>query len=1517
MPHINRIRVNNVKYNFGTQFYDDFIMRFDGKNVLYDLANGGGKSVLLLLLLQNLIPNCTLDDKQPVEKLFRGSNGSTVIHSLIEWKLDDYLIRDDYRYMLTGFCARKAREEDGQNANREVAAIEYFNYVIFYRHYNDNDIVNLPLSDGKERITYPGLKTYLKNLARKDYQLHLYVFERKGEYQRFISQYGLYESEWEIIRGINKTEGHVRTYFESRYKTTRKVVEDLLIEEIIQKAFAMRTASGNEDTADNGRAEGNGAMAGGSDTALMADTLYQIKDQLTELTRRKEEIHHYDQQQEVLKSLGKRIGTLDAMYQDESDLQFDIVKTYQTAVLKGRMSARELAVAEKERELAAGQTAELSRRLETVRIQSSREQLAGLESVTDGYRRELESLQGQQAATRDGLNLKESMNDYLDYVEDQMKYQSIVETVNHAASGQQELLALLKQYTAEWGARYRERCHELDGRILLDKQSLHLNDSRHQVLEAEERETERILAVLEHEIVVNRASEKEHVKAFGRLRDQSGLLIIEAVDKEIRDHKKKLSQAEKQLAETKQTSADMTLRLQELQMEIEKTEPELARVRQDIEKLSGFMKEWQANRDRLQKLLEVYHVKDMDGLRQQIFERYRKLIYEMETRRQQILALEKKKRQLQENNPLAVTEDVQRLMEYIRTCHGITCVYGAEYLKTIGQMEREKLLERMPMLPYTVILKDGFSKVAGDILLPDKDFGDHLIPVTGLETVMSEITPVNGERILFAGKGRRYYLDERMIEKERQRCEEELAHHRRQLARMQDQIETYEKDMEDVSGFQLVYDRQKDGNQAALAENEAMKAQLLGRRENAMEEKKQLEARAAELQTQYNEQEAAMADISGRYEILLQLQSVNEKLAALREKLSEDEQKYGQAKEKQQEQLAEMSKLDSESRGLSDRCKSFAKQKEALVHEWTEYWQIYAGNEAGTVNRDAAINSTNMVDSDDPDGDANTAYSALKGMSDDELKAAFMGVKDAYEKEHLDLADKKQLMESYTRSMERLLKTITDRNQQAERLENMYREGRLYRSSDEQIQVIRDNLRLMEEKFDGLQQKLAVMEADKNKLCGSVSQAVTVIEERYGAYKEVNLNDQGYETYIQNVTKLLDEASGKQSAASRSIERLTRENYYLEGLRRDLERLMAMNHVTAELTKATYSVDTNLKRKYEDLQQRHEQLQLQRYARRDAFEKDKAKAVSSLHLLGAVELAAELREHMSLPEDAEASKRVMASINETIQLIELEKNRVEKNMTDLLTIKETFENQCLQICQNIRMELDKLSKMSVIMMDGEQIQMLGLTIPYIKETFYQQQMSSYIDEVVAMADTFGTQEEKIRYIRQQLAWKRLFAVIVTDMNAIRLTLYKRERIREQSRYLKYEEAVGSTGQSQGIYIQFLIAIIHYISCIHAGASAGEALKKVIFIDNPFGAAKDIYIWEPIFALLKTNDVQLIVPARGATPAITGKFDVNYVLGQKLMNNKQQTIVVDYHSNIVIEEMEYVKIDYEQEVFDFV
>ena len=250
MPQINRVRVNNVKYNFGTQFYDDFIMRFNCRNTIYDLANGGGKSLLMLLLMQNMIPNCTLDDKQPIEKLFRKGSDNTCIHSLVEWKLDSHCIKDGYRYMTTGFCARKARSAEEREITEEREAldtsgtgevsganvsssdntsIEYFNYCIFYRQTGPNDIKNLPLVHNGERVTFNGLKAYLRDVTKEDKGIEVHIFDRKGDYQSFISRYGIYESAWEIVRGINKTEGHVRTYFETNYRTSRKVVEDLLI----------------------------------------------------------------------------------------------------------------------------------------------------------------------------------------------------------------------------------------------------------------------------------------------------------------------------------------------------------------------------------------------------------------------------------------------------------------------------------------------------------------------------------------------------------------------------------------------------------------------------------------------------------------------------------------------------------------------------------------------------------------------------------------------------------------------------------------------------------------------------------------------------------------------------------------------------------------------------------------------------------------------------------------------------------------------------------------------------------------------------------------------------------------------------------------------------------------------------------------------------------------------------------------------------------------------------------------
>ena len=375
-------------------------------------------------------------------------------------------------------------------------------------------------------------------------------------------------------------------------------------------------------------------------------------------------------------------------------------------------------------------------------------------------------------------------------------------------------------------------------------------------------------------------------------------------------------------------------------------------------------------------------------------------------------------------------------------------------------------------------------------------------------------------------------------------------------------------------------------------------------------------------------------------------------------------------------------------------------------------------------------------------------------------------------------------------------------------------------------------------------------------------------------------------------------------------------------IRKDLERITYNAGIDienyAELSESDIEIKDfeSVAKEYEQTAKEYSSILKLEYKKADEFNKYKTKLIDELKNYNGAELAVEVNVSVVLPVNAAKTEQLVKSIEDTNSFIELEKERVHKGIEDMERIKDNFENRCIQTCCNIKTELERLPKLSHIRMDNEDIAIIGLYIPYVKEEMYKDRMSAYIDETIVAAESFKEQEERFRYIRSRLSWKRLFSVIVTDMNSVRINLYKRERIKDQSRYLRYEEAVGSTGQSQGIYIQFLIAIINYISNMNT-VSDGQPLGKTIFIDNPFGAAKDIYIWEPIFKLLAVNHVQLIVPARGATPAITSRFDVNYILGQKMADKRQQTVVVDYYSNVKETELEYTRMDYEQASFDFI
>lgn len=1457
MPHINRIRVNNVKYNFGTQYYDDFVMRFSGKNTIYDLANGGGKSVLMLLLLQNLIPNCTLDEKQPIEKLFRSGNGNTTIHSMIEWKLNPCHVKNGFQYMTTGFCARKARGGAGEEgeASADRAAIDYFNYCIFYRQFNDNDLKNLPLSNGKERITYLGLRSYLQELEKKDFHVEVKIFDRKGDYQRFISQYGLFESEWEIIRGINKTEGHVRTYFETNYRTTRKVVEDLLLEEIIEKSFYHKTGTDRE-------------------AGEMANTLLDLKDQLVLLSQKKNEIHYYDRQIDLLSEFAARVGSLQGMYFKKQGLEEQLVKTYNTT-LKRRVQkehAHEELTAKSE--ALSEQKLEVSRQIDTADIQKKEYQLQMMEQSLEEKQKEIEEAFAISSKKREQLEERECDNYYLNYLEYEKEFLTAKKAVEAILGGSETLEEDLFAMANELKGYVEQEQQELAEIISeLQEQSASLEEEK-SVLEKEEKELAIKLEVLEGSTQKLEEERRKLTEQIQELSREESVLFFSDMRGQCDKAERACTALEKQQKNTAARLEQCGKELYGAEVQNRICQKEERRITTELEALNKELGKHTGLKERMDQLIGIYGG-TYESVENILFQQQKELVLLHQKNMEEKKKLQGKLAALADGIPVPQPAAVSAFLEDVARYYDEKAVSGYDYLREKAAEVREGLLERYPMLPYAVVTSADLEAIGADRKFREKDFGEILIPVISLQALEREKELTDETALIFAGKTE----DAEKIKARLAQLESGFAkayEKERVLKQDYNFVQKFLQQCADYEEKQETYDTLKAQWKQQQLEREEISAKVraLAEQETALKEE------AETLGLEFKEAKKHLENMRKIYEL-------EKKRTAVEDEAVYARRNYADAKASR-ENVHRASLNMRETLETLDQSLNIRRQElKRVLSSWDSFKNYVSDREYPKT-----------------------------GLERKELEAAFLGKKTAYEQKNTDILDKQKLMDSYERSMEQQKEQLQLLGHSLEELHEKEEEKGCIRTEMEQMLILK------KESFE-LQNRLVLLEKEKNaleaalhKTMGSIQHARQMVEEKYGQIEFLEIPIDQLDLFVTGQKAQQKALDAESVLGQKQMRELEEQCYALKAMAQDMERMMKSAGITPENISECLETGMSLKEQYEDLRQAYEKIVKEEAKRLEAIEKEKQLLTATLEKMGAYELSEEIKKNLTSPENELQIKEQVDSLKSVTECLELEKNRIGKDMDSLQGLKDQFEAQCLQNCLNMKEELDRLQKLSKISMDGQMISMITLQVPYIKEELYGDAMSEYIDQIIRQVENFETQAERLNYIRNQLAFKRLFSVIVTNMDAIRLTLYKRERMKEQSRYLKYEEAVGSTGQSQGIYIQFLVAIINYISSINSGNADPLELKKVIFIDNPFGAAKDVYIWEPIFKLLKSNNVQLIVPARGATPAITGHFEVNYILGQKLIDGRQQTVVVDYRSQTEEQELEYAALEYEQETFHF-
>ena len=229
MPQINRVRIINFSYNNNHRnIVDETFDFFQGENALLSLKNGGGKSVLVQLLLQPIIPKTKLMSRK-IEDFFRGKKSPTYV--LIEWKLED-----QGGYLLTGIGLTnkesQVREQDESNNSTK-----YFTFTSNYRQSNVFDIENIPLIKRvNEKIYVETFKDAKKLISAKeknpDFAVELFTDEDKDDYRVHLESFNIFQDEWKsIILKINESEGGVIEIFE-KCKTSQQLMNDWILKSI-------------------------------------------------------------------------------------------------------------------------------------------------------------------------------------------------------------------------------------------------------------------------------------------------------------------------------------------------------------------------------------------------------------------------------------------------------------------------------------------------------------------------------------------------------------------------------------------------------------------------------------------------------------------------------------------------------------------------------------------------------------------------------------------------------------------------------------------------------------------------------------------------------------------------------------------------------------------------------------------------------------------------------------------------------------------------------------------------------------------------------------------------------------------------------------------------------------------------------------------------------------------------------------------------------------------------------------
>lgn len=1440
MSKINRIRIMNLNYNGNTIRVDDETFDLDGKNTLFSLRNGGGKSVLVQMVISLFVNKSYRDFPDRPFRNYFTTNRPTLI--LTEWKLDH-----EQGYFLTGMMVRKCQNPE-ENNNEELEVVTFTgSYKDFSCTYS---LGRFPVveKDGEARILkgFGACKKIFEELKKdRDTDFNYYDMSsshfRKGYFSK-LQEYQIDHKEWEsIIKKVNLKESGLSELF-ANAKDEKGLIENWFLDAVEKKI------NQEQDRIKEFR-------------SIAYKYICQFRENQTKIER-KGKIEKYFEDAEVIK---EKVAQYEHSHK-ELEAQKEKIAVFIQEVYK------QMDILSKEIEQKQKDISDLDKKLLRIRHEKISYQMYGLENEKrDKMEDRLES-EKQIISCRNNIEqIKKELckmdcaklyGEVQDFRKEKEILQEQLKVLQRDQKDNQheieELGNLLYSYYNNMLESETSELTELDKELKKNHISLQREQEDLTKLNSEIADFIRKSGILENSIQTFDEKEtkfqQKYNADFGRnILGKYGDGILKFLKTQYEDEYLYIKENIRKLLEEEKTISDKMeeLNREEKHCNIEE-EKEKSNLKQKQEQWNIWEEE-QKTRKIIMKYVDA--PEDEFDQKEAIINRFNRKIKELELLKEEYgFNLKKQVKEYDNIKQGKVMQIPENVLDYFEE-EGISVIYGLEWLKKNGRTmhQNKELVKKNPLLPFCIILaKQEIEKLAD---APEELVTGFPIPVLEKEQ-LEELVADNSNNIVTL-QGMKFFvmfnkqlLDEKELERILEQKKQEMKEYKDKIQIKESEIEDYRKNrniLDNQNFTQFSVDQLSE-------EVEELKASV----EQWKEKSVQCIRQKKELKESQEKNKKEINDANTNKMISENKQQEFEEFCSDYEKYEEDLQEQVRIRRKIKDAEKKKESTENHIKDLQHSCdciKETKSKKEKTIKNAKEQLSIYQ------------------------------AYKSVENSIEEQMD--IMSLEARFKALTINV---RQKVEDLEERLQRENRHYTDKQEELDKrneynfLEEEY-VGKTF-SYDLRESLVEEEKQAIRRENDAVEKNKTIekyivrLEADLENVKKDVIDLAgqeewvpkeEIIELDFDArYK---LTDYEKDKKVTDMKKLEDKKNSFENAKSVmaeymdfkinheeqkpqfSVNDMTKDelNVYHGNLRRDLKKC---------------------EKNMSELQRKTEDIIRKIYEKAEYKEEFFYKGYDNL---------------MSLTDQVDNLKKQLYLLLESYESM-LQKLRVDLELVD--KERANLEEFFFEYVYDINENMEQIDRNSTISIRGKSLKMLKIKVPDWEEhkSAYQLHLRDYVDTFLKWGVEAIESEKNVEELLGKLITTKKLYDEVVGMGNVAIRMYKIEAEREVA--ISWAEVSANSG-GEGFLSAFVIlsCLLSYMRRDDSDLFAMGEEGKVLIMDNPFAQTNAVHLLKPLMEMAEKTNTQLICLSGLGGDSIYNRFDNIYVLNlvQSSMRNHMQYV----------------------------